>query len=100
MVARKILSLDIGSSTLSGSIMDIEKLLPTPLSARAKFELDEIRMKYPPELFDYKFTFHEPNHLTLDLTPNRLMLELINKIQPTQPKLGGIQLITTIKHEE
>ena len=91
LVARKILSLDIGSSTLSGSIMDIEKLLPTPLSARAKFELDEVRMKYPPELFDYKFTFHEPNHL---------MIELINKIQPTQPKLGGIRLVTTIKHEE
>lgn len=58
------------------------------LSQRAKEQIAEVQRRYPPEKFEYKFTFEEPNHLALDLTPKKL---------PPPPKLVGIKLVATIE---
>ena len=66
----------------------MDKQIEIRLSPRAKAQIAEVQRRYPPELFEYKFTFEEPNHLALDLTPKKL---------PPQPKLVGIKLVATVE---
>ena len=66
----------------------MDKQIENRLSQRAKEQIAEVQRRYPPEKFEYKFTFEEPNHLALDLTPKKL---------PPQPKLVGIKLVATVE---
>lgn len=68
-------------------VTDMDKQIENRLSPRAKAQIAEVQRRYPPEKFEYKFTFEEPNHLALDLTPKKL---------PPQPKLIGVKLVATI----
>ena len=65
----------------------MDKQIENRLSERAKAQIAEVQRRYPPGLFEYKFTFEEPNYLSLDLTLKKL---------PPQPKLLGIKLVATI----
>ena len=68
-------------------VTDMDKQIENRLSQRAKEQIAEVQRRYPPELFEYKFTFEGPNYLALDLTLKKL---------PPQPKLLGIKLVATI----
>ena len=69
-------------------VTDMDKQIENRLSPREKAQIAEVQRRYPPEKFEYKFTFEEPNHLTLDLTLKKL---------PPQPKLVGIKLVATVE---
>ena len=66
----------------------MDKRIENRLSPRAKAQLAEVQRRYPPEQFEYKFTYEPPCYLALDLTPKKL---------PPQPKLVGIKLVATIE---
>ena len=69
-------------------VTDMDKQIENCLSSRAKAQLLEVQRRYPPEKFEYKFTYEAPCYLALDLTPKKL---------PPQPKLVGIKLVATIE---
>ena len=69
-------------------VTDMDKRIETRLSPRAKAQIAEVQRRYPPEKFEYKFTYTEPCYLALDLTPKNL---------PPQPKLVGIKLMATME---
>lgn len=72
-------------------VTDMDKQIENRLSQRAKEQIAEVQRRYPPELFEYKFTFEGPNYLALDLTLKKL---------PPQPKLVGVKLVATVEPQK